>query len=53
MTVWDRPEPPARPAPLDRERIVAAAISLADEGGRVFSVHKMRKVLISLGMDPD
>lgn len=33
MTVWDRPEPPAHPAPLDRERIVAAAIALADEGG--------------------
>ena len=29
------------------------ADGLADAGGRVFSVHKMRKVLISLGMDPD
>ena len=31
MTVWDRPEPPTRPPPLDRERIVVAAIALADD----------------------
>jgi chromosomal replication initiation ATPase DnaA len=29
------------------------ADALADEGGRTFSAHKMRRVLISLGMDPD
>src|SRR6478735_6060761 len=33
MSVWDRPEPPTRPVPLDRERIVEAAIALADGGG--------------------
>ena len=35
MLVWERPEPPDRPvlAPLSRERIVRAAIELADADG--------------------
>src|SRR3954453_8864604 len=35
MLVWERPEPPDRPAPapLSRERIVRAAIRLADADG--------------------
>jgi AcrR family transcriptional regulator len=50
MTVWDRPEPPARPAPLDRERIVAAAIALADEGG--LEAVSLRKVAARLDAGP-
>jgi len=50
MTVWDRPEPPARPAPLDRERIVAAAIELADEGG--LEAVSLRKVAARLQAGP-
>ncbi|MDC2959950.1 TetR/AcrR family transcriptional regulator C-terminal domain-containing protein [Streptomyces gilvifuscus] len=50
MTVWDRPEPPARPAPLDRERIVAAAIALADEGG--LEAVSLRKVAARLNAGP-
>ena len=50
MTVWDRPEPPARPAPLDRERIVAAAIALADEGG--LEAVSVRKVAARLDVGP-
>lgn len=50
MTVWDRPEPPARPAPLDRERIVAAAIALADEGG--LQAVSLRKVAARLDVGP-
>jgi len=50
MTVWDRPEPPARPAPLDRERIVAAAIALADEGG--LQAVSVRKVAARLDVGP-
>lgn len=50
MTVWDRPEPPARPAPLDRERIVAAAIALADEGG--LEAVSVRKVAARLDAGP-
>ncbi|MFC4149779.1 TetR/AcrR family transcriptional regulator [Micromonospora mangrovi] len=46
MTVWDRPEPPSRPVPLDRERIVAAAIALADEGG--LEAVSLRKVAARL-----
>ncbi|WP_129843087.1 TetR/AcrR family transcriptional regulator [Streptomyces sp. RFCAC02] len=49
-TVWDRPEPPARPAPLDRERIVAAAVALADEGG--LDAVSFRKVAARLGAGP-
>ncbi len=50
MTVWERPEPPARPVPLDRERIVAAAVELADEGG-LESV-SLRKVAARLDAGP-
>ncbi|RJL35546.1 TetR/AcrR family transcriptional regulator [Bailinhaonella thermotolerans] len=50
MTVWDRPEPPARPAPLDRERIVATAIALADEGG--LEAVSLRKVAARLDAGP-
>ncbi|EGG48118.1 TetR/AcrR family transcriptional regulator [Streptomyces griseoaurantiacus] len=50
MTVWDRPEPPNRPAPLDRERIVAAALALADEGG--LEAVSLRKVAARLDAGP-
>ncbi|WP_219466396.1 TetR/AcrR family transcriptional regulator [Nonomuraea rhizosphaerae] len=50
MTVWDRPEPPTRPTPLDRERIVAAAIALADEGG--LEAVSLRKVAARLDAGP-
>ncbi|MCP2342696.1 TetR/AcrR family transcriptional regulator [Actinomadura rupiterrae] len=50
MTVWDRPEPPTRPAPLDRDRIVAAAIALADEGG--LDEVSLRKVAARLDVGP-
>jgi AcrR family transcriptional regulator len=50
MTVWDRPEPPTRPVPLDRERIVAAAIALADEGG--LEAVSLRKVAARLDAGP-
>jgi AcrR family transcriptional regulator len=50
MTVWDRPEPPFRPVPLDRERIVAAAIALADEGG--LEAVSLRKVAARLDVGP-
>ncbi|MGW0410331.1 TetR/AcrR family transcriptional regulator [Streptomyces collinus] len=50
MTVWDRPEPPTRPVPLDRERIVAAAIALGDEGG--LDAVSLRKVAARLNAGP-
>lgn len=50
MSVWDRPEPPARPVPLDRERIVAAAVALADEGG--LDEVSLRKVAARLNAGP-
>ncbi|WP_399879952.1 TetR/AcrR family transcriptional regulator [Streptomyces sp. BBFR51] len=50
MTVWDRPEPPTHPVPLDRERIVAAAIALADEGG--LEAVSLRKVAARLNAGP-
>lgn len=50
MTVWDRPDPPTRPVPLDRERIVAAAVALADEGG--LEAVSLRKVAARLGAGP-
>ncbi|THA59461.1 TetR/AcrR family transcriptional regulator [Streptomyces sp. A0958] len=50
MTVWDRPEPPTQPVPLDRERIVAAAIALADEGG--LAAVSLRKVAARLDAGP-
>ncbi|MCS0638998.1 TetR/AcrR family transcriptional regulator [Streptomyces sp. LP05-1] len=50
MTVWDRPEPPNQPVPLDRERIVAAAVALADEGG--LKAVSLRKVAARLEAGP-
>ncbi|MEU1725822.1 TetR/AcrR family transcriptional regulator [Actinomadura sp. ATCC 39365] len=50
MTVWDRPEPPTRPAPLDRQRIVDAAVALADEGG--LEAVSLRKVAARLDVGP-
>ncbi|MFI0241828.1 TetR/AcrR family transcriptional regulator [Streptomyces sp. NPDC016845] len=50
MTVWDRPEQPTRPVPLDRERIVAAAVALADEGG--LEAVSLRKVAARLNAGP-
>ncbi|WAL93187.1 TetR/AcrR family transcriptional regulator [Streptomyces sp. Je 1-369] len=50
MTVWDRQEPPPRPVPLDRERIVAAAVALADEGG--LEAVSLRKVAARLNAGP-
>ena len=50
MTIWDRPEPPSRPAPLDRQRIVAAAVALADEGG--LEAVSLRKVASRLDAGP-
>ncbi|MEW2258729.1 TetR/AcrR family transcriptional regulator [Streptomyces sp. NPDC047869] len=50
MSVWDRPEPPTRPVPLDQERIVAAAIALADEGG--LDGVSLRKVAARLNAGP-
>ena len=50
MTVWDRPEPPTRPAPLDRERMVAAAVALADESG--LEAVSLRKVAARLDVGP-
>lgn len=50
MTVWDRPEPPARPVPLDRVRIVAAALELADDGG--LEAVSLRKVAARLDAGP-
>jgi AcrR family transcriptional regulator len=50
--VWERPEPPSRPAPgpLSRERIVRAAVALADAEG-LASV-SLRKVGASLDAGP-
>jgi len=50
MSVWDRPEPSTRPVPLDRERIVSAAIALADEGG--LEAVSLRKVAARLDAGP-
>ncbi|MEW1589813.1 TetR/AcrR family transcriptional regulator C-terminal domain-containing protein [Micromonospora vinacea] len=50
MTVWDRPEPPTPPVPLDREQIIAAAIALADEGG--LEAVSVRKVAARLNAGP-
>ncbi|MEV8313352.1 TetR/AcrR family transcriptional regulator C-terminal domain-containing protein [Streptomyces sp. NPDC059900] len=50
MTVWDRPEPSNRPVPLDRERIVAAAVALADAGG--LEAVSLRKVAGRLNAGP-
>lgn len=48
--MWDRPEPSNAPVPLDRERIVAAAIALADEGG--LEAVSLRKVAARLNAGP-
>ncbi|HUR07031.1 MAG TPA: TetR/AcrR family transcriptional regulator C-terminal domain-containing protein [Nonomuraea sp.] len=50
MTVWDRPEPRFRAAPLGRERIIATAIALADEGG--LEAVSLRKVAAQLDARP-
>jgi AcrR family transcriptional regulator len=50
--VWERPEPPSRPvlSPLSRERIVRAAITLADEHG--LEAVSLRKVAAALDAGP-
>ncbi|MEU1884731.1 TetR/AcrR family transcriptional regulator C-terminal domain-containing protein [Micromonospora rifamycinica] len=50
MTVWDRPEPPPPAPPLDRGRIVATAVALADEGG--LEAVSLRKVAARLDVGP-
>lgn len=52
MVVWERPEPPDRPAlaPLSRERIVRAAIGLADADG--LEAVSLRKVAARLDVGP-
>nr|WP_042183919.1 TetR/AcrR family transcriptional regulator [Kibdelosporangium sp. MJ126-NF4]CEL15958.1 Transcriptional regulator, TetR family [Kibdelosporangium sp. MJ126-NF4]CTQ93882.1 Transcriptional regulator, TetR family [Kibdelosporangium sp. MJ126-NF4] len=52
MLVWERPEPPDRPvpAPLSRERIVQAAIHLADADG--LDAVSLRKVAAALDVGP-
>jgi AcrR family transcriptional regulator len=50
VTVWDRPKPLPPPVPLDRERIVATAIELADEGG--LAAVSLRKVAARLNAGP-
>ena len=52
MLVWERPEPPDRPVPasLSRERIVRAAIRLADADG--LAAVSLRKVAAALDVGP-
>ncbi|NYI05441.1 TetR/AcrR family transcriptional regulator [Allostreptomyces psammosilenae] len=52
MLVWERPEPPNRPAPapLSRERIVRAAIQLADAEG--LDAVSLRRVAAALDVRP-
>lgn len=52
MVVWERPEPPDRPvpAPLSRDRIVRAAIRLADADG--LEAVSLRKVAAALEAGP-
>jgi AcrR family transcriptional regulator len=52
MVVWERPEPPDRPvlAPLSRERLVRAAIQLADADG--LDAVSLRKVASVLDVGP-
>ncbi|MEZ4454206.1 MAG: TetR/AcrR family transcriptional regulator C-terminal domain-containing protein [Nannocystaceae bacterium] len=48
-SVWERPEPP-RPAPLSRDRIVGAALEIADADG--LEAVSLRKVGAALGAGP-
>lgn len=50
--VWERPEPPSRPAPgpLSRERIVRAAVALADKAG--LEAVSLRNVGAALDVGP-
>ncbi|MGW1787964.1 TetR/AcrR family transcriptional regulator [Streptomyces tubercidicus] len=50
--IWERPEPPSRPtpSPLSRDRIVAAAIELADADG--LEAVSLRKVAAALDAGP-
>src|SRR3712207_4865231 len=52
MLVWERPEPPDRPvlAPLSLERLVRAAIRLADADG--LEAVSLRKVAAALDVGP-
>jgi AcrR family transcriptional regulator len=52
VVVWERPEPPPRPAPgpLSRERIVHAAIALADRDG--LAAVSLRKIGAALDAGP-
>ncbi|MEV4108439.1 TetR/AcrR family transcriptional regulator [Nonomuraea sp. NPDC049695] len=52
MLIWERPEPPSRPvpSPLSRERIVRAAIDLADRDG--LDAVSLRKVAAALDAGP-
>ncbi|OIJ63662.1 TetR/AcrR family transcriptional regulator [Streptomyces mangrovisoli] len=52
MLVWERPEPPNRPvpAPLSRDRIVRAAVGLADADG--LDAVSLRKVATVLDVRP-
>ncbi|WP_414938917.1 TetR/AcrR family transcriptional regulator [Amycolatopsis sp. cmx-11-51] len=52
MLVWERPEPPNRPVPvpLSRERIVRAAIQLADADG--LDGVSLRKIATALDVGP-
>jgi AcrR family transcriptional regulator len=52
MLLWERPEPPSRPVPaqLSRERIVRAAIRLADADG--LDAVSLRKVAAALDVGP-
>ncbi|RMI38370.1 TetR/AcrR family transcriptional regulator [Streptomyces triticirhizae] len=52
MVVWERPEPPERPvpAPLSRDRIVRAAVQLADADG--LDAVSLRKVAAALDVRP-
>ncbi|MCF2532126.1 TetR/AcrR family transcriptional regulator [Yinghuangia soli] len=52
MLVWERPEPPNRPVPgpLSRERIVSAALELADADG--LEAVSLRKVAAALEVGP-
>ncbi|MFC9252612.1 TetR/AcrR family transcriptional regulator [Amycolatopsis thailandensis] len=52
MLVWERPEPPSRPAlaPLSRDRIVRTAIELADADG--LDAVSLRKIATALDVGP-